>query len=279
VTALNAQDGITANYTTAGFFKLASTLAGRGYANAASGNHALAVVNGAGASVSGSTGGTGIATLSLASGTGGDAFTYTRSAAPESTFAASVTASFAAADFTDSDGVCFDAANDGSCDTYSISSIGGANLRYGRLVVDNAMGSELTALKVPVYTQYYSGGGFLLNAADVCSVIPSTALDFGAGTPSAAPAAGVMSFPIGTGTSTATFTGTAVAGQFGLVLSAPGAGKTGEVSLQFILGAAGLPWLQYDWNGDGTRTDDPAARATFGTFEGPKRVIFKREVW
>jgi MSHA biogenesis protein MshQ len=132
---------------------------------------------------------------------------------------------------------------------------------------------------VPLYTQYYNNGGFVLNTADVCSVVPSTALDFGAGTPAGLPAAGVLSFPISTGTSTATLTGTAVAGQFGLLLSAPGSGKTGEINLQLNMGTAGLPWLQYDWNGDGSGNDDPTARATFGTFQGPKRVIFKREVW
>ena len=278
LTALSAQGTTTANYTTTGFFKLSSTLAGRSYADAAGGGRTLSVVNGSAAVIAGSTGGTGIATLSLASGSGGDAFTYTR-AAPESPFAASVTANFTAADLTDSDGICLDSANDGVCDTFSIAGVSGANMRYGRLVVENAMGSELTTLRVPLYTQYYNNGGFVLNTADVCSVIPSTALDFGAGTPAGSPAAGVLSFPISTGTSTATFTGTAVAGQFSLLLSAPGGGKTGEINLQLNMGTAGLPWLQYDWNGDGTRTDDPTARATFGTFQGPKRVIFKREVW
>jgi MSHA biogenesis protein MshQ len=278
LTALSAQGTTTANYTTTGFFKLSSTLAGRSYADATGGGRTLSVVNGSAAVIAGSTGGTGIATLSLASGSGGDAFTYTR-AAPESPFAASVTANFTAADLTDSDGICLDSANDGVCDTFSIAGLSGANMRYGRLVVENAMGSELTTLRVPLYTQYYNNGGFVLNTADVCSVVPSTALDFGAGTPAGLPAAGVLSFPISTGTSTATLTGTAVAGQFGLLLSAPGSGKTGEINLQLNMGTAGLPWLQYDWNGDGSGNDDPTARATFGTFQGPKRVIFKREVW
>ena len=278
LTALSAQGTTTANYTTAGFFKLTSTLAGRSYTNAAGGARTLTVVNRGGITLSGSSDGTGTATVSLVAGSGGDAFTYAR-AAPEAPFAASVTANFTAADLTDGDGVCVDTLDDGVCDTFSINALSGANMRYGRLVADNAMGSELDALRVPLYAQYLSGSGFLLNAADVCSVIPASALDFGVGTPSGLPAAGVLTFPVGAGSSTATFTGTPIAGQFGLILSAPGSGKTGEISLQVNLGSAALPWLQYDWNGDGSHTDDPVARATFGTFQGPKRVVFKREVW
>jgi MSHA biogenesis protein MshQ len=279
VTALSAQGGTTSNYTTTDFFKLSSTLSGRSYVSAASGAHPLTVVNASVATLAGSTGGTGTATLSLVSGSSGDAFTYTRDA-PEAPFAASVTANYTAADLTDSDGVCLDAANDGSCDTYSITPISGANLRYGRLVTDNSMGSELGPLGLPLYTQYYNGSGFMLNTADACSTLSTAALDFGAGTPAGLPAAGVMSVGIGGGTSTGTFSATtASGGRFGLSLSAPGAGNTGEISWQVNLGTAAAPWLQYDWDGNGTRTDDPSARATFGTFQGPKRIVFKREVW
>jgi hypothetical protein len=62
-------------------------------------------------------------------------------------------------------------------------------------------------------------------------------------------------------------------------LSAPGAGKTGEIDYSINLTTAGASWLQDDWNGDGTRTDNPRARASFGIYKGTGKVIFRRDQW
>ena len=51
-------------------------------------------------------------------------------------------------------------------------------------------------------------------------------------------------------------------------------------ALIFIpLGGAALPWLRFDWDGDGTHAEDPFARATFGIYAGSDRVIYFREPW
>ena len=279
VTAVSAQGGATQNYTRSGYFKLVSTLSGRTFANAAAGTHPVTVANTGSPTIAGDTGGTGTATFTLPSGISGDAFTYTKGN-PGAPFTSSVNASFTVADLTDGDGVCHDATNDGTCDTFSISGITGASLRYGQLVIENAMGPETAALAVPLYTQYYNGSGWLLNAADACTTLSTAALDFGAGTPAGTPAAGVASFAIGSATSTASLTrATASGGLLGLSLSAPGSGNTGEITYLVNLSTAAAAWLQGDWNNDGTRTDNPSGRATFGIFQGPKKVIFRREVW
>ncbi len=65
-------------------------------------------------------------------------------------------------------------------------------------------------------------------------------------------------------------------------LSAPGSGNDGSVDLTLDLSTAigaGLPWLQFDWNGDGT-VDNPICTATFGIYQGSPRLIYTREsVW
>ncbi|MDQ2694526.1 MAG: hypothetical protein M3Z21_03935 [Pseudomonadota bacterium] len=66
-----------------------------------------------------------------------------------------------------------------------------------------------------------------------------------------------------------------------LRLTAPGAGNTGSV--QFVYDAPF--WLHFGWNGvdegnDGNLyDDDPGARATFGVFHGPERIIYRRELY
>ncbi len=277
LTAVNASGGTTANYTTTGFYKLSSSLAGRSYSNAATGTHPLTTALGSGATASGTTGGTGISTLSLPIGSTSDAFTYTR-AAPEAPFTALLNANFPATALTDSDGACYDHDNNGICDVFGLSGITGARLRYGRLLTQNALGSELVALALPVTAQYFTGSGFVTNAADSCTTVTTAALDFGVGSYSASPAAGVTTVTIGGGSSTASLGSTTLAaGVLRLSLSPPGAGHTGEIDYQIDLTAAAAAWLKGDWDGGGTPNDNPHARASFGLYAGPPRVIFRRD--
>ena len=61
----------------------------------------------------------------------------------------------------------------------------------------------------------------------------------------------------------------------GLELVAPGADKTGDVTVTYPVPR----WLQDDYNLDGTLTDpeSPASLATFGVYRGHDRVIYWRE--
>lgn len=54
--------------------------------------------------------------------------------------------------------------------------------RYGRLLVENAYGSEFEDLEIGIVAEYYDGSNFVVNTADSCTEIaltfPSAALDF-----------------------------------------------------------------------------------------------------
>jgi MSHA biogenesis protein MshQ len=60
-------------------------------------------------------------------------------------------------------------------------SIGSPLLRYGRLKINNAYGSELLALPVNVAAQYWSGSTYVNNADDGCTALSSSNLSQTAG--------------------------------------------------------------------------------------------------
>ena len=75
------------------------------------------------------------------------------------------------------------------------------------------------------------------------------------------------------------------AGVAAMTFSAPYDGDaipdTGYVDIEVNLSVGGSddPWLQYDWNGDGSFNDNPTGRASFGIYHGGDDLIYMREPW
>ena len=172
-------------------------------------------------------------------------------------------------------------------------------VRYGRLRLQSAVGSEKLALPVPVETQYWAGGGFATNTLDSCTVLPRSAIVLGGYTGALDPAGGncrtyVQQDPL------------AFAGGVGtLSLAVPAGGATGTVLLTPNLGtaaagsycdnatsgedaatAAARSYLLGRWNdaanpdgnGNTAYDDSPAARAAFGLYGAqPGNFIYFRE--
>ena len=144
-------------------------------------------------------------------------------------------------------------------------------IRFGRLNIENAHGSELLPLAVPVYTEYYNGTSFVINTDDTCTPISAPQLRFNGGT---------NPITVGSGTSTASISNSPLAlGKAGLSLSAPGANNTGFVDINSDIFISSFPWLSYDWDGDGSHDNSPSARATFGIYKGNSQQIYFREVY
>jgi MSHA biogenesis protein MshQ len=161
----------------------------------------------------------------------------------------------------------------------------GANQYYGRMVVNNAVGSELLDLPVSLTTQYYTGTaqGFSTNTADVCTAPPT--ISFSAyqgslaagetcvrdsGSPGASGAGCAAPAALGI-----QFRAAPLAGDFNLNLAGPGAGNSGTVTVT----ASTLSWLRYVWNAGTGVTTNPSALASFGIYPGPKTRIYQREVY
>ncbi|MDP1698131.1 MAG: PA14 domain-containing protein [Xanthomonadaceae bacterium] len=155
---------------------------------------------------------------------------------------------------------------------------GSTELRHGRLALYNAIGSELQPLVVGLQAEYFNGSGFVLNTADTCTPL-DLASELLLQNPDTAggeqPGDTVMTVAAGTSRATLVNMPPPVQGRINVSLTPPGAGNTGFIDLRAALGAS-LPWLQFDWDGDGLYDNDPRGRGTFGVFAGPESMIDMR---
>ncbi len=134
-------------------------------------------------------------------------------------------------------------------------------IRYGRLTLADNFGPETSDLPITLSAQYWNGTQFVLNTADRCTTYDSANLQ-------------VTNASL---TSVRTSDGTLDDGSTNLlILRAPGADNQGNTEV--IYDTSLTPWLQFDWNENGTSTD-PSANAVFGVFRGNDRIISWREVF
>jgi uncharacterized repeat protein (TIGR01451 family) len=138
----------------------------------------------------------------------------------------------------------------------------GTPLRYGRLSLQNAYGSELLPLPVPLEAEYWNGHGWIINTDDGCTVL--TAPSDGNG---------LALNLANSGSTAATLDSPLVSGYAGLSLSAPGVTHTGYVDIAIDSPA----WLDFKW--DGVNESNPTARATFGIYKGNSKFIYIRELY
>ena len=182
--------------------------------------------------------------------------------------------------FRDSDGVCYlvDSNNDAvldQCDDYVLTGITGTEIRYGRLKILNAYGSELLPLSLVYKAEYYdfvsgSSGNAVFkvneqdnNSASGCIGTVITSAD-----------TLLSAFQVNLAAGDITDTTLIVMndGLGRIVLSAPGAGNDGLVSVSLSVPA----WLQYDFDGDGS-AEGASATASFGVAGGREPLFFQRE--
>lgn len=159
-------------------------------------------------------------------------------------------------------------------------------IRYGRIQLQNAYGSEYLALPVPLTLQYWNGS-WQKNTLDTCtSILPSQfAWSFPAGN---------AARPNNLAACESAVTVAGVSPNYTVTLSAPGVNNAGWADLTLNLtavpagstcttvnagtgytaaaGTVNAPWLQYNWTG---AVANPKARATFGVFKSP--LIYRRE--
>ena len=212
--------------------------------------------------------------------------TPTPGAGNGSPFTADATMTFAAAFFTDTDGVCYQTAYPGSCEAFSFGSIQGTDLRYGRLRIENTFGPETETLTAPLVTEYYDSGNWMMNVQDSCT---SLSFSQSSGQVSLASASqGSDELDITGYLPAVSSSGVVSAGKSpdSMINLGPamhnGAAVRGAVKLTLEPAATGANWAQYlniDWDGDGDidADDKPTGEAFFGIYRGNDRTIHIRE--
>jgi len=228
----------------------------------------------------------GVGTLTFATGATGLGFVRSTTT-PNAPFNADIAL---ALNVIDADGVTF-AGNPASFGAATagngIAFLSGNSMRFGRLVIRNANGTQLLPLPVRVEAQYWSGAptsAFITNTLDNCTSIASADIAMGNYTDNLSACETAISGG-----------GALGMGRKILLLAAPGSGNNGSVNLTVNLGAAASgntcttqggaqgsattandPHLQGNWTG-GAYDVNPTARATFGITRGAEEVIFVRE--
>ena len=140
----------------------------------------------------------------------------------------------------------------------------GVTLRFGRLRMENAYGSELDDLIMNYHLEYF----------DVIGTTPFWTRHDDADTTIVAP--GDINAVPGNTAATA-INPSLVPGKFEITLSAP----LVEVveTITNLVDGSGESWLQYDWDGDGQFDDNPAALATFGIYDGDPVQIYIQQIY
>jgi MSHA biogenesis protein MshQ len=150
----------------------------------------------------------------------------------------------------------------------------GMELRYGRLILDDAFGPQTDPLTLPVRAQFFNGSGFVDNSEDYCTRI----------TPIGAIGLDNWQADLSPGETQVIATADLLAGRGEITLAAPGPGSQSdsndgsvELTLDLSLTAPAQGWLLNDENGDGAFAENPRGRAGFGMYRGDDRFLYWRE--
>lgn len=150
----------------------------------------------------------------------------------------------------------------------------GAEIRFGRLVVDDAYGPQTDDLALPVRAEFFDGSDFIDNTDDYCTLI----------TPTAAVSLSNWQGNLSSGETSVSGTSGLLAGSGEILLSAPGVGagsdtSDGSVDLTLNLSTTSplQTWLLNDENGDGVYAENPSGTASFGMYRGDDRFLYWRE--
>ena len=148
---------------------------------------------------------------------------------------------------------------------------GSKQMRFGRLELVNAFGSDKLDLRLPIRVSYlaslFGGPGFVAAGDDSCTDGSTVAAgdytldetELGAGTPGQT---AVTATTIAGGAGHALLSAPDVAGQVGVLLNL----------------LPSYPWLQVDADNDGNYNENPSAIASFGLFDGDDREVFQQEM-
>lgn len=150
-------------------------------------------------------------------------------------------------------------------------------IRFGRLRLNNAHGSELLNLPIPISVQYWNGTQFATNAEDSCTALTSANFSLTKSPPALATSLDPVSIVFTSGVGSLKLTKPSATGSVDLCVDL-GSDPVGGVTCS-AAASAGKSYLQGKW-APGTNWDnDPTARATFGVYKNSNEFIYLREMY
>lgn len=172
--------------------------------------------------------------------------------------------------------------NNVSCQPFTLADIGGVNLRYGRMYLDNAFGAETERLQVPLRVEYFNGDAWQTNSDDSCTAINWRSDGVNPALVLLPLGNNDITNLVGTISSSGLLVNGVASGVNDLLFGAPH--QQGELLLELQPNPNLPDWadfLNIDWNEDGVidANDKPAARVSFGLYRGNDRLIHWREVF
>ncbi|MEC7825835.1 MAG: DUF6701 domain-containing protein, partial [Pseudomonadota bacterium] len=187
---------------------------------------------------------------------------------------------------TDTDGICYQSSYPNGCESFTIASVQGSEMRYGRLRLENSFGPETETLRLPVIAEYFNNGNWLVNTDDSCTAVAFTqssgqiTLENTSTGNDEQDLTGLLSGIAGSGTLTNGESANGVIA-VGPAMS-NGVAVRGSVRIRLDPAAPGANWanhLNIDWDGDGDidADDSPSADLFFGIYRGNDRTIHMRE--
>jgi hypothetical protein len=151
---------------------------------------------------------------------------------------------------------------------------GTATIRSGRLKLQNAYGSELLPLSIPLEAQYWNGTSYIRNQQDSCTILPASSITMANYKNNLAACETQIGYSSGSGAFVngaskylrLTKSGASNNGSVDLTLNLNSAsGNTCNTATPSSATAANIPWFGVN----------PISRATFGIFKTP--IIYMRE--
>lgn len=159
----------------------------------------------------------------------------------------------------------------GSSFTYKKFAGNPLHMRFGRLKLSNAHGSELLRLPIPMAVQYWNGSqGWTQNNLDSCTSIVQNNIKL-----SNASVTISSLIPAGGGKWNVVLNKSTVAVSTDLCVDLDADPVGGTVCA--ATASANLPYLQGLWSPGSNYSNDPTARATFGVYKGNNEFIYLRE--
>ncbi|MEW6729564.1 MAG: DUF6701 domain-containing protein [Pseudomonadota bacterium] len=163
------------------------------------------------------------------------------------------------------------------CDAKALNNGNGTSMRFGRMFAERKhQFLETEPISLALRAQYWDGSTFRTHTLDNCTTLNAGHLRLDNNEEINQRDGTIL---VGGSTVNLSGAGTLDQGVLNLSLSAPGLGRSGFVDITPQLDAASLPWLRYDWDGNGTHDEDPRGRASWGMYRGNPKVIYMRERW